>query len=108
MTEQDIFGTRLRRRRMMLGWNQQQLAERLGWNAATISRYERGRYQSTMSFARLRHLADILQTSIDYLLGRSDDPGPIPPLPCPREGPSLVGAAPLVTTIIPDKDDSHA
>ena len=91
MTEQGIFGERLRRRRMMLGWNQQQLAEQLHWQAATISRYERGRYQSTMSFDRLRHLADVLQTSIDYLLGRSEDPGPIPPPGCPGERLSLDG-----------------
>jgi transcriptional regulator with XRE-family HTH domain len=83
---------------MMLGWNQQKLAKELGWQAATISRYERGRYQSTMSFDRLRHLADVLKTSIDYLLGRSDDPGPIPPPGCPGEERSLVGATPLPAT----------
>jgi transcriptional regulator with XRE-family HTH domain len=86
MTEQEVFGARLRRRRMMLGWNQQQLAERLGMRAASISRYERGQYRQ-MTFDQLRHLADVLQTSTDYLLGRSEDPGPIPNRPCPAEGP---------------------
>ena len=106
MTESEIFGQRLRRRRMMLGWNQQQLAERLGWQAATISRYERGRYQSTMSFDRLRHLADTMQTSIDYLLGRSEDPGPIPPLRCPGEECTLVGSTPLPATYPLEGDTS--
>ncbi len=78
MTEQEMFGERLRRRRMALGLNQQQLAERLGWQGATISRYEKGRYHSTMSFTRLRLLAQVLSTSTDYLLGLTNDPGPIP------------------------------
>jgi transcriptional regulator with XRE-family HTH domain len=78
MTEPEIFGTRLRRRRMALGLNQPQLAARLGWQAATLSRYERGRYQRTMSFARLRQLAQALQTTTDYLLGLSNEMGPIP------------------------------
>jgi transcriptional regulator with XRE-family HTH domain len=97
MTEaaHDIFGQRIRRRRLMLGWNQQTLAETLGWQAATISRYERGQYQHNMSFDRLRHLADVLQTSIDYLLGRSDDPGPIPHPGRSGEEPSLDGTPPL-------------
>ena len=69
MTEQKVFGDRLRRRRMALGLNQQQLAERLGWQATTLSHYERGHYRSTMRFARLRQLAQALATSTDYLLG---------------------------------------
>jgi transcriptional regulator with XRE-family HTH domain len=105
MTEaaHDIFGQRIRRRRLMLGWNQQTLAETLGWQAATISRYERGHYQHNMSFDRLRHLADVLQTSIDYLLGRSNDPGPIPPLACLREERPLLGDSPLSTTSLAQK-----
>ena len=98
MTEQEVFGERLRRQRMMLGWNQQHLAEQLGWQAATISRYERGRYQRTMTFTRLRQLADALQTSIDYLLGRSDDPGPIPPWFCLGGAPGFAGTTHLPAT----------
>jgi transcriptional regulator with XRE-family HTH domain len=84
MTEHEIFGARLRRRRMMLGFNQQHLAERLGMRAASISRYERGQYRQ-MTFEQLRRFAAVLQTSTDYLLGLSDDPGPIPHRPCPGE-----------------------
>ena len=106
MTDQEMFGERLRRRRMMLGWNQQHLAERLGWQAATISRYESGRYRSNMSFTRLRHLADVLQTSTDYLLGRSDDPGPIPPRPCPGKECTVRSYAPSPVTPILERTEA--
>jgi transcriptional regulator with XRE-family HTH domain len=97
MTEQEIFGERLRRRRMALGLNQQQLAERLGWQAATISRYERGRYHSNMNFDRLRQLALALATSTDYLLGLTHDPGPVPDRTSPGEECCFAGSTlPLV------------
>jgi transcriptional regulator with XRE-family HTH domain len=98
MTEEEVFGTRLRRRRMALGLNQQQLATRVGMRAASVSRYERGEY-SSMSFARLRQIAQALSTSTDYLLGLTNDPGPVPDRRCPGEELSLDGVTlPLVTT----------
>ena len=103
MTEQEIFGTRLRRRRMALGLNQQQLAKRVGMRAASISRYERGEYRSNMSFAHLRQIAQALATSTDYLLGLTNDPGPVPDRPCPAEGRSLDGQSPLPVTTFPER-----
>jgi transcriptional regulator with XRE-family HTH domain len=78
MTQQEIFGERVRRRRMALGLNQKQLAERLGWRAATVGRYEKGTHHTSITFARLRALAQVLSTSTDYLLGLTSDPGPVP------------------------------
>ncbi len=106
MTEQEMFGERLRRRRMALGLNQQQLAERLGWQGATISRYEKGRYHSTMSFTRLRLLAQVLSTSTDYLLGLTNDPGPIPERPCPGKECTVRSYAPSPVTPILERTEA--
>ena len=101
MTEQEIFGTRLRRRRMALGLNPQQLAKRVGMRAASISRYERGEYRSNMRFTSLRQIAQALATSTDYLLGLTNDPGPVPDRPCPGEALCCAGVTlPPVTPIL--------
>lgn len=56
---------------------QQQAADFLGCKRQTYSRYERGDAQ--MSDKSLCRLADHFHTSVDYLLGRTDDPAPYPP-----------------------------
>ena len=71
------FGRRVRRRRMALGMIQKALAETTGFQSSQISRLEKGEYVS-MKFAQLVTLADALETSVDYLLGRDDDPGEVP------------------------------
>ena len=91
---------------MALGLNQQQLAERLGWQGATISRYEKGRYHSTMSFTRLRLLAQVLSTSTDYLLGLTNDPGPIPERPCPGKECTVRSYAPSPVTPILERTEA--
>ena len=104
MEEREVFGTRLRRRRQMLGLNQQQLADQLGMRVASISRYEQGVYKE-MSFARLRQIALALQTTADFLLGLSNEAGPIPEL-CPAEGLCLTGFTPLPATYPYEGSDS--
>jgi transcriptional regulator with XRE-family HTH domain len=92
MTEEEVFGERLRRRRMALGWSQVEFASRVGLGPAAISRYEGGTYKS-MTFARLRQFAEALSTTTDYLVGLTNDPGPVPERPCPGEAYSLTGVA---------------
>ncbi len=104
-SEQVIFGERLRRRRMALGWSQVEFARRIGVGPAAISRYEGGTYKS-MAFVRLRQIADVLQTSTDYLLGRSDDPGPIPPRPCPGKECTVRSYAPSPVTPILERTEA--
>ena len=72
-----VFGSRVRRRRMMVGLNQRQLAERIGVPATHLSRLEGG-YMLTVGVGELLRLIDVLQTSADYLLGLSNEPGEIP------------------------------
>jgi hypothetical protein len=77
MTDQDVCGTRLRRR-MSLGRSPSPCAARVGMWAVRMARSERGAEQSTSSGARLRQRAEALSTSTDALCGFPNDPGPVP------------------------------
>jgi len=77
MTAHEVFGERLRRRRMALGWSQVEFARRVEMWPTAISRYEGGTYKS-ISFVHLRTFATVLHTSCDYLVGLTDDAGPVP------------------------------
>jgi transcriptional regulator with XRE-family HTH domain len=60
---------RLRMKRLKLRLSQQKLGELIGQDQAYISRLERG-VITDITIATLERLADALQTSADYLLGR--------------------------------------
>jgi transcriptional regulator with XRE-family HTH domain len=94
------FGRRVARRRRILGLKQWQIAELLGVRRSHITQLERGAHQ-LMRLDQLARLADVLETSADYLLQRTaDDPGVIPPRPCPGEGYSLASIPlPPVTSL---------
>ncbi len=53
------------------------LAEYLGCSQQTYSRYENERVQPSLEV--LVRLADYFDTSVDYLLGQTDDPRRYPP-----------------------------
>jgi len=72
MTIRQIFGERVRRRRMALGWTQQELAKATGIPYPTLSRIEHG--EQSVHYERVVQLADALDVSTDYLLHRTDDP----------------------------------
>ena len=107
MSEQEVsklFGERLKRRRMACGLNQRQCADRVGMPAATLSRLEKGDYQA-VSLERVRHIAQALSTSTDFLFGLTNDPGPVPDRPCPAAGRCLEGATPLPVAHLPEETD---
>lgn len=56
------------------GMSQFELAERLGVSQQTISKYEKGTRQPDN--ATLLKLSEIFNCSVDYLLGRTDNPSP--------------------------------
>ncbi len=56
--------------------NQQAVARMLHVSQATYSRYESGALD--IPSAALMALADFYNTSVDYLLGRTDEPLPYP------------------------------
>ena len=55
---------------------QAEMAQILGCSQQTYSRYENGKAQ--MSYQALSALADYFGTSVDYLLGRTDEKTPSP------------------------------
>lgn len=70
-----IFGgnaMRLKELRKAKNMTQQRLAIELGMNQNTISRYENGEREA--DYRTLIVFADYFGVSIDYLLGRTDDP----------------------------------
>lgn len=78
-------GERVRERRVALGWSQNELAGEAGMHASEVSDIETGR-RTNLSSARLTALADALDCSTDWLLGRSGAKAPNPRKPA-RRGP---------------------
>ena len=79
------FKDRLRELRTEKGLTQQELGDAIGLHGMSISGYERG--VKKPSFEALDSLADVLNVSIDYLLGHSDENKGYPPARC-RASPS--------------------
>ena len=69
-----LMGSRIREYRLKRGLTQGQMAEKLGMTEANFSSYERGK--SIPPGDKLNQIASILNVSVDYLLGRSNDPEP--------------------------------
>jgi transcriptional regulator with XRE-family HTH domain len=67
----EVFPERLRSARDKRGLNQGDLAKRAGLQASAISHFETGTRKP--SFDNLRRLADALDVTTDYLLGRVAD-----------------------------------
>ncbi len=66
----ELFPRRLRSARTARNLSQSDLARRAGLQASAVSHFETGTRKP--SFDNLRHLADALRVTTDYLLGRSD------------------------------------
>jgi transcriptional regulator with XRE-family HTH domain len=66
------FSERLHAAREMRGLSQSQLAEKSGLQPSAISHFEQER--RAPSFDNLKRLANALNVTTDYLLGRADDP----------------------------------
>jgi transcriptional regulator with XRE-family HTH domain len=67
----DVFPERLRTAREHRGLNQSDLAKRSGLQVSAISHFETGTRKP--SFDNLRRLADALDITTDYLVGRVKD-----------------------------------
>ncbi|MBY0201998.1 helix-turn-helix domain-containing protein [Paenibacillus cucumis (ex Kampfer et al. 2016)] len=66
------LGERIRERRKKLGFTQIEVAEQLNMGRSNFGHIENGRVIPTST--DLDKIADILNTNVDYLLGRTDDP----------------------------------
>src|SRR5262245_39208836 len=103
---QKEVGRRIRRRRQMLGLSQGEVARRLTMPQSQLSRLEAGGYEH-IGIWELRQLVEVLATSADFLLARSDDPGEVPLPGCPAEGHDLQSPSPLPATTLPQGDCSY-
>lgn len=69
------IGKRLRALREKKGMFQQDVADRVGVDRASISNYEIGRASPPGKI--LSQLADVFHTSVDYILGNTDNSAPL-------------------------------
>jgi transcriptional regulator with XRE-family HTH domain len=67
----ELIGERISQARTRHGWNQSELARRLGKPRQHLSQIEQGKQQPRAEL--LIELATVLGVSTDYLLGRADD-----------------------------------
>jgi transcriptional regulator with XRE-family HTH domain len=73
-----LIGTRIRERRMMLGLTQLQLSELIGVTYQQFHRYERG--LNSISAGRLYEIADRLDTPVEYFFeGLQQENPELPP-----------------------------
>lgn len=72
MTKSSIFTQRVVAARTMRDLNQEELSKRSGLTPAAVSHFETGARKP--SFDNLRKLAEALEVTSDYLMGRSEDP----------------------------------
>lgn len=75
------IGARVRSLRENKSWSQEDLAKASGLKRSHISLIENS--ERTPGAVSLVKLADALETSLDFLTGRSDDPNPRPLPNCP-------------------------
>ena len=68
---------RIRELREDRDWSQANVAKELNCSQQVYSNYELG--QRDIPTEVLLRLADFYGTSVDYLLGRTDEPAPYPP-----------------------------
>jgi transcriptional regulator with XRE-family HTH domain len=77
MTEEqapsEIFRERLKKAREIRELSQNDLADKAGMPASSIAHFEGGSRKP--SFDSLRRIANALEVTTDYLLGRVEDPG---------------------------------
>lgn len=76
-SKKPLFFERLREARELRGLSQSDLAQRAGLQPSALSHFETGGRKP--SFDNLRRLADALEVSTDFLLGRRDDPKAVGP-----------------------------
>lgn len=69
----NLFGIRLKELRQMKKLKQTELAEILNVTYRAVQNYEAGNREPNID--KLIFLADYFNVSLDYLVGRSDNPG---------------------------------
>lgn len=71
-TPSEVFPNRLKMARELRGWSQAELAEKAAMPPSSVAHFETGSRKP--SFDTLKRLAEALDITTDYLLGRVEDP----------------------------------
>ncbi|MBF7097609.1 helix-turn-helix domain-containing protein [Alkalibacter mobilis] len=69
-----MLSERLKQIRKSKGFTQKSVSDSLQMDRSNLANYETGKAKP--SFEKLEQLADLYEVSVDYLLGRTDDPTP--------------------------------
>ena len=72
MFSKEIFAKRVKALRLQKNIKQSELGDIVGLTCTAISDIERGRRTTTLE--KLEALADYFEVSVDYLMGRTDNP----------------------------------
>jgi transcriptional regulator with XRE-family HTH domain len=67
-----LFLKLLEKERLKRGWTQEEVATKIGVARPTYANYEKGKREP--DFETSQKLADLFETTIDYLLGKSTTP----------------------------------
>lgn len=102
----DIFASRLKKLREEKGLSQRELAKRTGIAHSTLGMYEIG--ERKPEFGIVSKLATILNTSVDYLIGRTNNHRPVddigkdntPNLDAPLQEQSLADALCKISELV--------
>lgn len=73
-TNRSVIALRISEQRTALSFTQKQAAAKIGIPRSTYAGYESG--QREPSAERLQRIAELYRTSVDYLIGRTDEPTP--------------------------------
>ncbi|NHM28916.1 MULTISPECIES: helix-turn-helix domain-containing protein [Desulfofundulus] len=73
-----VFSQRIKFLRKQKGWTQEDLAEKLKISRSAVAGWEAPSKTNFPDKDTLLQLSNIFNVSVDYLLGRSDDPSPPP------------------------------
>ena len=74
-----MFSDRIARLRKEKGLNQTQLAKELGVSVDSVRRWEQGKRSPDVEM--LRNIAQVLDTTVSYISGETNNPSPIRPAP---------------------------
>ena len=95
------FANRLRELRESRGYNQRQLAAVMNLAHGTIANYENGRREPDFTIAQ--RFAEFFNCTLDYLVGRVDNPSEHAPLGLPAGAESKMEEYLLTRGLAPDE-----
>ncbi|MDD3673441.1 MAG: helix-turn-helix transcriptional regulator [Synergistaceae bacterium] len=72
-----LFSERFKKCRIENNYTQEKIAEELGAKRGTVASWEAGGYRIP-ELSKIYKAADVFDVSVDYLVGRTDDPSPMP------------------------------